>query len=68
MTVSIIVLRLDRHVCGVSGLNTSSLEDVLVYLKERPQCSQSPVFLGMATVGEDLYWQLIENYFYTLVK
>ena len=50
------------------SLNASCLEDVLVFIKEQSQCARSPVFLGMATVGEDLYWQLIENYFYTLVK
>jgi hypothetical protein len=27
-----------------------------------------PVHLGMATVKDDLYWQLIENFFYTAVR
>lgn len=27
-----------------------------------------PVYLGMATVKDDLYWQLIENFFYTAVR
>lgn len=32
------------------------------------QTCQGPVYLGMATVKDDLYWQLIENFFYTSVR
>ena len=45
-----------------------SLEQVLVYLKAQSVCSHSPVFLAMASVGDELYWQLVQNYFYSLVK
>jgi hypothetical protein len=48
--------------------NTHSLEEVMYFLKNTPQCSKQPVYLTMATVGDDLYWQLIENFVYTLVK
>jgi hypothetical protein len=46
----------------------SSLESTMVYLHSLPMCADKPVFLTMATVGDDLYWQLIENYVYTMVK
>ena len=45
-----------------------SLEQVLVYLKAQSVCSHSPVFLAMASVGDELYWQLVQNFFYSLVK
>ena len=45
------------------------LEDVMVLLKNSPHClNLQPIFLTMATVGDDLYWQLIENFIYTMVK
>lgn len=46
----------------------TSLEDTMYYLHNRPECSGKPVFLSMASVGDDLYWQLIENFVYTMVK
>lgn len=46
-----------------------SLEEVMVYIQNSPYCyQQKPVFLSMATVHDDLYWQLIENFVYTMVK
>ena len=48
--------------------HTHDLEDVMFYLKNSPECLHSPIYLTMATVHDDLYWQLIENFVYTLVK
>ena len=48
--------------------HSHSLEEVMVYIQNSPKCSQQPIYLTMATVGDDLYWQLIENFVYTLVK
>ena len=45
-----------------------ALEGVLVFLQRQPQCQGIPIFLSMAAVGSDLYWQLIENFVYTAVK
>jgi hypothetical protein len=45
-----------------------SLEEVMYFVKNSPTCTKQPIFLTMATVGDDLYWQLIENFVYTLVK
>lgn len=45
-----------------------SLEDVMYYIKNSPMCTQQPVYITLATVGDDLYWQLIENFVYSLVK
>lgn len=45
-----------------------SLEDVMYFVKNSPTCQQQPIYLTMATVKDDLYWQLIENFVYTLVK
>ena len=37
------------------------------YMKHLDVCYNKPIFLTMATVGDDLYWQLIENFVYTMV-
>ena len=59
---------LRRH--PIRRLNTTdySLEDAMVFIQSQPQCYDKPIFLTMATVGDDLYWQLIENFVYTMVK
>lgn len=44
-----------------------SLVEAVVLIQTSPQCVDKPVFLSMATVKEDLYWQLIENFVYTMV-
>ena len=37
------------------------------YIKHLDVCYNKPIFLTMATVGDELYWQLIENFVYTMV-
>ena len=49
-------------------LESYSLEDIMLYLQDKPQCKSKPIFTSMAQVGSDLYWQLIENFIYTMVK
>lgn len=44
-----------------------TLEDIMEYMKHLSVCYNKPIFLTMATVGDDLYWQLIENFVYTMV-
>ena len=44
------------------------LEDVLYFLHNRPECKNKPIFTTMANVGSPLYWQLIENFVYTMAK
>lgn len=51
-----------------SSVAEKDIEAVMYYLKNTPYCSDKPIFLTMATVGDDLYWQLIENFIYTMVK
>lgn len=46
----------------------SRVEDVLYSLQQTKQCFGHPIIISMARVGSQLYWQLIENYIYTLVK
>jgi hypothetical protein len=40
----------------------------MIFIQHDPVCIGKPIFMTMATVGDDLYWQLIENFVYTLVK
>jgi hypothetical protein len=44
------------------------LDEALLSLSKDPRCSQTPLFLTMATVGDALYWQLLENFVYTLSR
>ena len=46
----------------------SSLVDYMKYLSLQPECITSPIFITMARVQNDLYWQLIENFFHTQLK
>eukprot|EP01035_Chromulina_nebulosa_P041209 gene41209-55735_t len=58
---------LERHPLR-KGVSSSTLEEVIFALQSSATCIDKPIFLTMATVGEDLYWQLAENFVYTLAK
>lgn len=45
-----------------------NLTEVMLALKTDSRCMDTPIFLTMATVGDELYWQLIENFVYTMTK
>jgi hypothetical protein len=45
-----------------------SLDDTIEFIQRSETCVDKAIFLTMATVGDDLYWQLIENFVYTMVK
>lgn len=43
-----------------------SLDDYMLELSKQPECATRPIFMSMARVSSDLYWQLIENFFYSM--
>lgn len=43
-----------------------ALDDQIEMLSKQKQCVDKPIFLSMGRVSSPLYWQLIENYFYTM--
>jgi hypothetical protein len=43
-----------------------TLENHISYLATRQECKGKPIFFTMARVSENIYWQLIENFFYTM--
>lgn len=45
-----------------------SLDEVIVLIASSKDCSAKPVFISMGNVFSDLYWQMIENFVYTLAK
>lgn len=51
-----------------SASQLHDLDEMMTFLSASPSCSQTPIFLTMATIGNELYWQLVENFVYTLVK
>ena len=53
----------------VSSLITLASKDLVGYmvaLQKQSKCANKPIFITMAKVKDDLYWQLIENFFYTM--
>lgn len=62
---------LDRHFIhkiDKEVLSHMSMDDVMAHIIQQPQCKNIPLFTTMASVGSNLYWQLIENFIYTMVK
>ena len=57
-----------KHRSWNTTLALPLLQDVIYNIYSQPQCKNIPVFMTMAAVGSDLYWQLIENFVYSLVK
>jgi hypothetical protein len=47
---------------------SSPLVDYMKYLSSQPQCNGKPLFISMAKVINELYWQLIENFYFTMSK
>lgn len=44
---------------------------LLTYMKlvaSQPQCMHKPLFIAMAHVQSDLYWQLIQNFIYSMMQ
>ena len=62
------LLQSDSPIHESNRKENATLADVMMFIDSRPVCSHLPIFLTMATVGDDLYWQLIENFVYTMVK
>ena len=44
------------------------MEAAMAYIQGQPECQDKPVFMTMASVGHELYWQLVENFVYTMAK
>lgn len=60
---------LQKHpIFTASQQQLGRLDQLMYYLSSSPSCIGTPIFLTMATIGDDLYWQLVENFVYTLVK
>lgn len=53
---------------NIFNIHKHTLEEVMGYIKNSSVCNLKPVYITLATVQSDLYWQLIENFIYTLVK
>lgn len=57
-----------NHLPSNKTVNSYKLEEIMYLLQSQKQCTNKPIFTSMAQVGTDLYWQLIENFIYTMVK
>lgn len=57
-----------RRLSVSRSIGTISMVDAMVYLHNQIECKNKPIFISMAQVSTDLYWQLIENFIYTMVK
>ena len=45
---------------------TIKIVDYLTSKAKSKACINKPLFLTMANVGSELYWKLIENFYYTM--
>ena len=43
-----------------------TVEQYMELLSKQSECAMKPIFMTMAMVSSDLYWQLIENFFHTM--
>ena len=57
-----------NHLPANQTIGELSLQEAMLYLSKQPQCKKKPIFTSMAQVGTDLYWQLIENFIFSMVK
>jgi len=63
--------KLMKHPLILNGNMTTPnvpLEDVINFLSKESYCKGLPVIFSMAAVGSDLYWQLIENFIFSMVR
>eukprot|EP00605_Chrysophyceae_sp_TOSAG23-4_P001182 GSChrysophyteH1.ASY1.ANO1.1290.1 assembled CDS len=60
----------EAHQDGFDAVECSAgtVCETMLTLSKKPECAKLPIFLTMASVGDELYWQLIENFVYTAVK
>ena len=47
---------------------TAAIDDVLVEMQQFPKCVGRPIMITMAKIGTPLYWQLVENFIYSMTK
>lgn len=45
---------------------TMQLDEYMALLSKQPQCLNKPIFITMARVQSNLYWQLIEGFFHSM--
>jgi Nucleotide-diphospho-sugar transferase len=51
-----------------NALGQTTLEAAMATIHQSASCQSKPIFMSMASVGSDIYWQMIENFIYTMVK
>ncbi|RYG94337.1 hypothetical protein EON65_57650, partial [archaeon] len=56
------------HTLSPTQRSNLSISDYFHFVSQSPSCKDLPVFTSMANVYSELYWQLIENFIYTMVK
>lgn len=56
------------HAMFTKPTSVVALEDVFSHMQAQDACRDSPIFVTMASVGSDIYWQLIENFIYTMER
>jgi hypothetical protein len=46
----------------------SNLTEYMTYLANTQSCEGKPVFITVARLRTELYWQMVENFYYTMAK
>ena len=66
--LSLVTERLKNHPIFTNYHPNDPLEDVMYLISQTKACADKPIFTGMASVSSDIYWQLIENFVYSMLK
>ena len=69
------IVQLQNHYMNRVGLDEiarrfphNGLDKLMSRLQQQPQCKGKPIFVAMASVLNELYWQLVQNFIYTMTE
>mmetsp|Transcript_2796 Transcript_2796/g.4216 ORF Transcript_2796/g.4216 Transcript_2796/m.4216 type:complete len:608 (+) Transcript_2796:311-2134(+) len=62
------VLNQHPYFSMIKDHDSVSVEELLVRMHSLEKCRDKPLFISMGKVGSPVYWQLVENFEYTMAK
>lgn len=57
-----------NHPVRSNIISDKPLSEVISFIFNDLKCKNKPVFISLASVASDTYWQMIENFIYSMVK
>lgn len=62
------MLSLLRHPLHQISFQNLSIDELLFQLHQRKECRALPIFITMAKIASPIYAQLVENFYYTMLR